>query len=413
MSTETATRGPSGTTMIFGATIIAGISGYLVTWLVLRTAGPASYALFAVFWSALYLLVGALAGVQQEITRATRPTSVIGHKHASRAVGFGFVAATVVAVLIVGTAPGWADHVFVGHGWTLVWPLTVGAAAYVLVATLCGSLYGVSQWRSLALMIAADAILRIVLVGFGLLLDFDIIGLAWLVAIPFPLVIVLLWPVVRGGFVGRSELDVGYRALTWNILRTVLASLSTALIVSGFPLLLGVVGADVNRSLLGELIFTITIARAPLIVSVLSLQSLLLVRFRDSPARSRSTFLIVMGAIGAGVVVLALAGWLLGPAVLSLLSGFPTQIHGRFIAVIVVSSGLIAALAVSASAVLAVGKHVIYLLGWVVAAVVMVGVLLSPLDFLFRVGLSLLVGPLAGLLLQLTWLFVRAWRGAR
>ena len=52
----------------------------------------------------------------------------------------------------------------------------------------------------------------------------DAVVLAWAVALPFPLAIVLLWPAIRRGFVGRSELDVGYRALSWNVARTVVAS---------------------------------------------------------------------------------------------------------------------------------------------------------------------------------------------
>lgn len=404
-------RQPSGALLIIGATIIAGLAGYLVTWLVLRSAGPAAYALFAVFWAALYLLVGGLAGVQQEITRATRPIEKGSRSVPSRARNFGLVAAGIVALAVIASAPLWQGRVFENAGWALVPPLAVGAGSYVLVATLCGSLYGIAQWRSLAVLIAADGVLRVTLVGTALLLGADIVALAWMVALPFPLAIVLFWPVIRGGFVGRSELDVGYRTLSANIARTVLASVSTAVIVSGFPLLLGIVGTQVEAALLGELIFTITLCRAPLIVSVMSLQSLLLVRFRDNPAGARATLVAVFGALAVGTAVLAALGWLLGPPVLTWISGFTTRIDGLFIAVLVVSSGLIAGLCVSAAAVLAVGRHLIYLLGWAVAAIVTVVVMLLPIDFLLKVGIALIVGPLAGLVLHTGWLVGRSARG--
>jgi hypothetical protein len=228
------------------------------------------------------------------------------------------------------------------------------------------------------------------------------------VALPFPLTILVLWPVIRGGFVGRSELDVGYRALSWNVSRTVLASVSTAVLVSGFPLLLGVTSRGETAALVGELIFTITLTRAPLIVTVMSLQSYFVVRFRDSPARWWKTFLAVQSVIAGAAVVFAAAGWWLGPAVFTWVSGRPTALDGSLIAILVASSALVGSLCVSAPAVLARSQHFVYSLGWVVAAVVTVAIMFAPLDFLPRVGAALIVGPIAGLLVHLGWLSIAA-----
>jgi len=355
-------------------------------------------------------LVGGLSGIQQEVTRATHVIEPGTRVRPSRARNFAIVAAVAVAVLTVATAPLWQPAVFPGSGWALVLPLAVGAGSYVLVATLSGSLYGVAQWRSLALMIAADGILRLLLIVVGLVLVPDVVALAWAAALPFPLAIMVLWPVVRGGFVGRSDLDVGYRALTWNVARTVLASVSAAVLVSGFPLLLGLVGKDADAALRGELIFTITLARAPLIVTVLSLQSVLLVRFRDHAESWLRTFLAVQGVIAAGAVLIGLGGLLLGPAVFSWVGGAPTSISGEFIAVLVVSSALVGALYVSGSAVLARSQHFVYSLGWVAAAAATIVVMLLNLDLLSRVATALVVGPAVGLVVHLAWLAVASLR---
>jgi hypothetical protein len=390
--------------LIIGATVIAGIAGYAVTFLAFRFVGAATYAVFASFWAAMYLVVGGLSGIQQEITRATHPIVPGTRTAPSRARNFGVVTAACLLLLVLATAPLWAHLTFVQHSGDLVFPLAIGTSSYVLVATLTGSLYGVGQWRSIFLMIVTDAVLRLVLVLAVLAFSRDVVWLAWAAALPFPLAIVLLWRIIRPGFVGRSDLDVGYRGLSSNIARTVLASVSTAVLVSGFPLVLAVAGNRASAALVGHLIFAITITRAPLIVSVMALQSLLVVRFRDRPhARARTLAAILLGLIAAGVVLAALAWWI-GPLVINWLSGSPIRFDGAFVGILVISSAGVAALTVTGSAVLAGSRHLAYSLGWVIAAVTTIVVMCLPLELVTRVEAALLAGPAAGLIFHLAWI---------
>ncbi len=399
-----APRRVNGFVVVIAATAIAGIAGYLVTWLVYRHVGAASYTLFAVFWAALYLVVGGISGIQQEITRATHRIEPGSRILPNRARNFAAVASLVVFASILMSAFLWVDHVFPRGGWSLVWPLAVGAGSYVLVATLSGSLYGISQWRSLGLLIGADGVLRLAMLLVALTITQNIVVLAWVVALPFPLAIMLLWPIIRGEFVGRTDLDVGYRPLVWNVSRTVLASVSTAVLVSGFPLLLGVTFQAENLALVGELIFTITLTRAPLIVTVMSLQSYFVVKFRDQPASWLRTFLMAQAVILLGAAVLAVLGWWLGASALGWISGAPASIDGGFIALLVASSALVASLSISGSAVLARSQHRVYSLGWVAAAAVTIAVMISPIGLLPRVGITLVAGPVAGLVIHCAWL---------
>lgn len=398
-------RRSSGLSKIIAGTVVAGIAGYLVTWLVYREIGAANYSRFAVYWAAIYLVVGALSGVQQEITRATYPVGTSHAKAPGNAKLFALVSAGTTFVVIVGSSPLWSGSVFRTDGMSLVWPLAIGAASYVLVAVLSGTLYGVSQWRSLALMIAVDGVLRFVALAIGLTIaNNDVVSLAWLVAIPFPLAIMVLWPFIRQGVVGRTELDVGYSTLSWNVCRTIFASAATAVLVSGFPLLLGVVARNTDPSLVGELIFTITLARAPLIVTIMSLQSYLVVLFRNRAGESFKMFLLINGLIlGCGGMLSLVAG-VVGPVLLGWLTGRSTSLDGSFIAVLVASSAVVGALGVSGSAVLARSQHFAYSAGWVVAALVTISLMVLPVDLIPRVGLTLLVGPLAGLIVHMAWL---------
>lgn len=400
----------SGFAVILSATAIAGIAAYAVAVLVPNRIGLAAYASFAVFWSFLYLIVGALGGVQQEITRATLRRAIGATTYASRARSFGIVAAVIVFAAIVGTAPGWVNITFPERGWALVWPLALGASSYVLVAVLAGSLYGVAAWVPLALMISVDAILRLVALAVTLSFTADVVALAWSVAIPFPLALLVLWPLIRPSIVGRTQLDVGYRALTWNVARTVVAATATAVMVSGFPLLLGLTSHSEPQAILGMFIVTITLTRAPLIVVALSLQSYLVVRFRENAAHSWRYFLGLLGVVLAGGVVLGAAGWLFGPAVYRLVFPNKLQPDAPFFAILVGSSALVAALCITAPAVLARSKHFVYSSGWVAAALTTIIALLLPLDFASRTIIAIVVGPIVGLLVHGTYLVSAGFR---
>lgn len=391
--------GISGLAIILLATAISGVAAYVVTWLVPNVIGLADYATFAVFWSAIYLVVGALFGIQQEVTRGTRPATATTPTPASSAQAFAFGTSGLVFVVIVATAPLWVRAVFPTEGWSLVWPLAVGTTSYVLVAVLCGSLYGVSAWLPLALMMTVDAVLRLAAIGIVLVFTSSVVALAWAVALPFLGTLVALWLFVRGSVVGKSYLDMHYRALTWNVTRTILAAASSGLMVSGFPLILGLTSHSEPKALVGMFILTITLTRAPLIVIAMSLQSYFVVMFRDFQKSFWRLFLGLQGIILGSGVVLAAFGWVLGPPVFQFLfRGLSPD--GWFIAVLVASSALVAALCISAPAALARSLHFAYTLGWFVASLITVVILLLPIDLTARTVLALLCGPTAGLLVH-------------
>lgn len=385
----------SGLPAILIATGIAGIAAYVVTWWVPQVVGPASYAVFAVFWSALYLLVGGLGGIQQEVTRATRPRQPADTSASIR--NFAFGAAALVFVAVVGSAPLWVTSVFPEFGWGLVFPLAFGTASYVLVAVLCGSLYGVQAWGPLALLLSLDAILRLAAVVVTLVFTTDTVTLAWAASVPFLLTLVLLWPTVRPRLVGLSSIDVSYRRLSWNISRTLVASIASAALVSGIPLILTLAAPDESPELLATLFLTIALTRAPLIVTIMSLQGYLIVKFRDAGSSFLGLFFRFIGAILVGAVVLGALAWWLGPLVYAFL--FPQNIvlDGAFFSILVGSSAIVGAVSVSASAALARSQHFAYSAGWAAAAAVTVLALLLPIGLIERTSVALLAGPLAGL----------------
>lgn len=365
-----------------------------------RQIGFASYATFAIFWSYLFLVVSALSGIQQEVTRATRLVHSPTGARESQARNFGLFVGVIVFILILISAPLWLDEVFPGNGWALIWPLAVGSASYVLVAVLYGSLYGIAQWTALFWLIALDALMRLAAIAVVLMFTFDLVVLAWAVVLPFPLTIAILWLYVRPKIKGNLQLDVGYRELSWNVSRTVLAAAAMGMLVSGFPLLLGLTSRGESMELLGLLILAATLIRAPLIVVAMAFQSYLIVLFRDSVGSFWKMFATLQAIVLTAGAILALAGWWLGPSVFAIL--FPRELipDGWLVAVLVLSSALVGAMFVSATAVLSRARHAVYTTGWVVAAVVTVICLLVPVDIVSRTVLSLIAGPIAGLLVH-------------
>lgn len=375
------------------ASAVAGIGGYVITTIVARGLGETGYSVFALFWAALYLVIGALAGVQQEVARATRPDP---DPDGARPLTLAVVLATSVLVLLSSTAPLWGPLAFPAEP-TLALPVAVGCATYIFVAVFSGGLYGLALWRPLAVVIVLDVALRLGGIGAGLALGADATALAWLTVAPFaPVAAVAV--LGAGRRVINARLDVRFGAALGNIGRTVAAAAATAVLVSGFPLLIGLSAHNVSAASLSALIFALTLTRAPLVVSALALQSYLVVHFRDRADVARRLTLYC-GIIVATAGVFSLAVLVLGEPVFLLLTawgGF--ALSGAQLALLVLSSVPTAVLAVVGSAVLARSAHTAYSLSWILSAIVaMLLLFLLPVDLLTRVLLALSLGPLVGL----------------
>lgn len=394
MFTSSRFRLPHGVVVILVATAIAGGCGYIANILVGATRSPSQYVEFGVFWSALYLLIAGLSGVQQEVTRATHPRTS-GDAGPNPAKRFGVGAAIIVGVLLAASGPLWSNAVFPDDGISFVLPIAFGAAAYVVVAVIAGTLYGLSLWRGIALMMTLDGVLRLVSIIVVLAFGGGITALAWAVVLPFLLAPLILWWGLRSSVVGRTKLDVGYGALIRNVLGTVLAAVATGLLISGFPLLLRVTTPAAAEAQLGALIFAINLVRAPLVIVVMSLQSYLVVRFRNTPEHAIGTFgRLTTLILGCGLV-LSVAAWFIVPPVLGMF-GAGYEIEPWVAAGLVATSSILGVLCVSGPLALSRSQHVLYTTGWVVAALVSTAVLLVPGDPDTRMLISLAIGPVIG-----------------
>jgi len=404
---KTVTSAKSGLSFILLATVLGGLAGYAVQAVVLSQLQPADYLKFSVFWSGLYLVISGLAGIQQEITRATRSGARRRQGGAHTARTFGGLVSLAVLVGLIGTGSLWGPLVFAdGWSWSLVTALAIGASSYVVVAVFCGTMYGLQQWRTLAVMISLDAFLRLACIGLVLSLSGSKDLLPWAVVLPFPLTVLLVWVIVRKHTRGLSVLDVGLKPLAWNSVRTVSGSVATGVLISGFPLFLSLASRNDSAAEVGTMIAVVTLTRAPLVIPFLALQSYLIIFFRDHSGNLwRSLGFILAGIFSAAAAAAALAWWL-GPGILALF-GPEYVTDGSTAGLLVASAGFTAALCASGPAVLARGGHSAYSGGWLAAAAGVVVLLFLPVDLNTRSILALAVGPMIGLAIHMGFLVKR------
>ncbi|MFC5434564.1 hypothetical protein ACFPJ2_12840 [Microbacterium suwonense] len=386
-----ATRG--GLRHILIATAIAGGIGYLIQ-LAVPIVAPDAYLDFATMWSATYLVVTCLSGIQQELTRASRRGPAgSGFRTWSRfAITSGITATGLVAVIFWVSGP----RLFPAETLPFVGVVALATFGYCLVAAISGAVYGLTEWGAVAGMTVVDAVIRVILIASALLAGGSAILLGWATAVPFLLAALVIWLWVGRRIRHHLVIDVPMVRLFKNSAATVAASLSTGALISGLPMILKAFAPDAGVDLLASFILVITLTRAPLVVPLVALQGYLLVSFRDSAHGSASRILRWTTAVLGVVIVLAVAAAVAGPALMTwLFSGFLILTPMDF-ALIVLSAGLTGVMCITGPAVLAMNRHAWYTSGWVVSAGATIVVLLLPIEAHTRVVAALLMGPLLG-----------------
>lgn len=392
-------RTPSrGLLLVLAATAISAASSFVVLLIVAPALGPAGYASFSVYWAALFMVVGVLFGVQQETTRAVSDAG----SHADTTDGgssllrFSGVLGAAILALLATTGLLWARPLFGADNVAWAYPLAIAVASYVAVATLNGILAGHGRWTGFAAVPLIDGLLRLVLVAVVLWLGADGTALAWAVAIPFPASLAVVgtvyWRQVRSHSVVRES----YRSLASNVGRTMIASSANAVLVNGFPVVLSILAHD-DRAVLGTVILALTLTRAPILVPLTALQSVLIARFSASPQDARRIMVLALTSLAAATPLLAAAAGLWGPGILTALFGQGFAISGVLLAWLVFASGCLGLLTVTGARVLAAGRHSVFATGWVLACVIAIAaVALTPGDAGVRAVVGLVLGPLAG-----------------
>ncbi|GAA2530181.1 membrane protein [Microbacterium mitrae] len=402
-SPDEPTVGRGALSLILIATVIAGAIGYLIQGVVPGFLGAADYATFGAFWAITYLLVSALSGVQQELTRVSH-TVVPNDSRARWPLAARFILATaIIAAVIVAVVFFPLSETVLGKNTAgLAAPLAIAVFGYTLVAGLSAALYGTRNWRGVAAMTVADSAIRLILMAGVLALGLGMTALGWAVALPFLLAAVILFLVVGGRVRRQLRVDATARTLVSGTLSTVAAAFATGILISGLPFLLRASASATDVTLVASLMLVITLTRAPLVVPVMALQSYLIVQFRARPEHARATVMRYAGMLFFVAAMLATVAAWIGPGLLQWLYRGEYALGAVDFAIIVLSAGLTGVMCITAPAVLAVGKHAAYVSGWALAAVITIATLFLPLgNWHAQVLAAIVLAPAAGAVFHL------------
>jgi O-antigen/teichoic acid export membrane protein len=380
------------------ATAATALCGYLVLYLAARDLDPAGFSVFGVFWGAFGLVTGAANGLLQETTREVRSAAYVAgtpgpQTHPLRVAA---VIGVVAALVIAGSAPLWAGHVFVEARWTSVVLLSVGLAGFCMHATLLGMLAGAGRWTQYGSLMVTDAGMRVTVAAATFAMSWGLVGYLWATvcgAVAW-LVMLVASPTARAAaqLVAYGDTATFLRGAA----HAVAAAGASAILVMGFPVLLKATSGDLG-STGGVVILAVTLTRAPLLVPLTAMQGNLIAHFVDqSTERMRALVGPAAVVLGLGAVGVVTAG-LAGPWLLRVGFGADYRADGALLAWLTAAAVSIALLTLTGAATVAAAMHRAYSLGWIGATVVSTLLLLLPLQLETRTVVALLCGPLVGI----------------
>lgn len=430
---DTAEAQPSGTVnryqslALLGSSVLAAASTLVVTMIAQRALTGSELTEFLLFWSALFTVTGIITGLQPEITRAvgTARTHAAADGVASahpasdgtpapqgaRVVTVAAALGAVAGALVLVSSPLWAGHQIPHSAAVGVTVMAVGVFLYALQATISGVAAGEDRWYLFATVGGLESAGRLLFMLAVALLIPSLAGLEVATVIPMGLWLILALVTFSGRRLWVARADVPAGRLTVNILWSFLSSAAAAMLMMGFPNVLKASGAAESEPVvLGTLILAISITRSPIMIPLQAFQGVAVSAFLKQRHRPVAAFIKPAAAVVAVGAVGALAAYLVGPLLFRLIyppaagteSAYEAAASGLSLGALVFASALLALMTLSGNMALAVNQHRIYLAGWVVAAVVTLGLaFLLPAPLVPRAVVALAVGPVCGFVVHM------------
>ena len=408
------------------ATVVAAAGSFAILLISARALPTAINIQFVAFWGLYFALNGVLGGLMQETTRAVGVARTEGHAEfradstppAARPFLVSFGVAAVTFVFMAATGTFWAPLVVSDHSSIAAFLMALGLSAFALQAAVSGILSGQRLWGHYAALIIIDIGVRVVLALLAWWASWGLV--AWLLITVIGAVswvpLVLCSPRARAAL--QSRADVPARSFISLMLTAMAAAGASAVLVTGFPTLIKIAGeavtedAGVVASLpavpadnswaalvtIGGIAYAVTLTRAPLLMPLEKFHNAIIVHFvhhRNEGALAALArplaALVAFGGVGS------LLAWALGPWLLELILNHNYRVPGIILAGLTFAATLTAVLLVTGAVTLAVSQHRMYLLGWLAATAVAVGILFLPGHLSVRTVAAIALGSLVGI----------------
>ncbi|KRD45745.1 hypothetical protein ASE38_11175 [Cellulomonas sp. Root930] len=384
------------------AALFGGLSGYVVLLVATHTLTKAATAEFLAFWSLLFWVMGALNGLQNESTRAVaaRAASVGDVRRGARAVPTSLAVGGALCAVLALSSPLWGLHVL-GDDWrVLVVMVALAGVAFAGHSALCGALAGRGDWTAYTATVSGEAAARIGLVAVAAVVGAGVVGLeaAAAAAAAAWLLLAAVSRRVRSGTTERADVDAP--TFLRHVRATLIASIASSAILVGFPVLLRATSTDVEYEAAAPFVVAISVTRAPLIFPLIAYQGVAIRHFLGRRAEGLRALwpgvrlILLCGAVGAALAALV------GPWAMQIMFGEEYDVSSGVLAGLTVAAATLALLVLTGAATLALGSHRAFATGWVLASLVTLAMLLTPLPLEQRSILSLVLGPLVGVVIH-------------
>ncbi|SDX15895.1 Membrane protein involved in the export of O-antigen and teichoic acid [Amycolatopsis xylanica] len=376
--------------------------GYVLTLVVSRVLEPEVNKVFLSFWGVLMGLGSALSPLEQEISRQSAVAALDGGragKPALRAITVGGLVVAVVSALSL--IPAATDRLFGGDP-VLALLVLLGGVSFACQFGTRGLFIGQNRVRQFSWLILAEAAIRIVVLG-----ALVVASIAHLV----PLAIAATAGSFAWLFFARPAAKLvdphldgeSWRPITGRILLLMLGAGLTASVITGYPAMVNLLAPGGDGAQLATLFLALTVARIPLMlmspVQAIAVPTVVRLSSTDEGLHKLRRYLVLgaFGTIAVGAIG-ALVGLLIGPWLIQLLYGAKYAAEGWWVAGLVWSSVLIAAIQLMTAVLVAQTRANKVLITWAVVAVsTALTLVLMPGDTILRAVVGLIVGPTLGL----------------
>lgn len=384
------------------SSLVAAACGYVVLIVASRSLTPADNANFLAFWGVLLGLFGVLTGLMTEGTRAVKSRRMMNHvepHHGAPVVPLSLLIGAGAALLVACTSPFWMPAL-IPNAPPLLW---LGLALAVLLYSghigLAGATAGLERWGSYSGLAATEAIFRLLMMALAAFLGGSLAGLEF-GALSGTLVWLYFAIFSAGGRAGiRARADVGVLPYLVRCGLAMATAAATAILVTGLPAVIKIAADPADFAMAAPLLLAISLTRAPIMIPLQSFQGVVMTALIHSDKPAHRVLAKPFAAIVALGVVGAVAAALVGPWIM-LIFGPDYRVGGWLLGALTLAAAFLAILTLTGTAAMALGRHRLYLAGWVVATVVSVSLLFVPGPLSQTVVTSLFAGPIIGALVH-------------
>ena len=405
MSAPATTRTPlpEGTAPVGAALLIAGVATYAFfkvgTWAV---GGEEEFKPISSLWFATFALApGFFIPLEQEIGRALSHRRAIGQGGRpvlQKIVRLGLVLVTVVLLAMLALSPVITSSYFDGD-WVMMLALMASFAAYAPAIIARGICSGTGRFRSYAIILGSDGVVRITLC-----VALAVVGVTTAGAYGFAVALApmfgLAFVYTRGALRTEDGPEATWKEVTPNLGWLLLGSVFAAALLNAGPIATTILAESDQDSQVTQFAYGVLLARIPLFMFQ-AVQAALLPKLSGLAARGElgefraglKRLLVVVLAVG---VVGTLGALVLGPFVIEVV--YDADLSGRTLAMLALGSACYMVALSLAQAIIALRGHAWVAVGWIIGVVAFaLGTWLSSDDLFRRVEVGLLVSSVAAM----------------